>query len=473
MKGTRRLATAASLAVAALAFTPLFAGGARAAQEGPVQRSQAVNPTDTAPAPSGPQSRIIGGESTTVAAYPYLIAALREGGPRPMGQTCTGSVIGPKTILIAAHCKDGEGAKSFYYGADDLNKPDGGVRIDVASYTQHPKYEPPNGWQTGYDVAVVQTKQTIPVKGGQYAKFATSADSDLSKPGRTGTAIGYGRTRDGENQYAQLKKADLPVVDGRNTCGSFGGFNDAYMVCAGYADGHDGICQGDSGGPLVVDGVVVGVASWVKTGCGSYGAWGRLTGVMGDWVKTQLPSVEPGAPTAEFTASCSEADLSCAFDASASRDTDGSIAGYVWDFGDGTAAKGVKPSHTYSKAGTYEVKLTVTDDSGKSGSVSRRVSVGAPVGVPPVAGFSVSCWYEVCDFDARQSSDKDGDIASYAWKFGDGKTGTGLTAKHSYPAGARTYTAELTVTDRAGNTGTATRAIQCWDMGGRAFCMNG
>ncbi|MFE6775495.1 PKD domain-containing protein [Streptomyces sp. NPDC057702] len=183
--------------------------------------------------------------------------------------------------------------------------------------------------------------------------------------------------------------------------------------------------------------------------------------------------VDPGKPTADFAASCSEVDLSCAFDGSASRDSDGSIASYAWDFGDGTSGEGVKPSHTYAKAGAYEVKLTVTDNSGKSGSVSRRVSVGAPVGVPPVAGFSVSCWYEVCDFDARQSSDKDGDIASYAWKFGDGKTGTGLTAKHSYPAGARTYTAELTVTDRAGNTGTATRKVQCWDMGGRAFCMNG
>lgn len=142
--------------------------------------------------------------------------------------------------------------------------------------------------------SVVQTKQEIPVKDGQYAKFATSADSELSKPGKAAPAIGYGRVSDGENQYGHLKKADLSIVAGGGTCGSFGTFNDAYMVCAGYADGHDGICQGDSGGPLVVDGVVVGVASWVKIGCGSYGAWGRLTNEMGDWVKTQLPDVDPG-----------------------------------------------------------------------------------------------------------------------------------------------------------------------------------
>ncbi|AJE81020.1 peptidase S1 and S6 chymotrypsin/Hap [Streptomyces albus] len=283
MRGTTWLGRAGVLAAAALLSTPLTAAGADGTPGG------AAAPTGTAAVSASPHERIIGGEQTSVAEYPYIVAALREGGPRPLGQTCTGAVIGPRTILIAAHCKDGEGAKSFFYGADDLTAPEGGTRIDVASYTQHPKYQPPNGWQTGYDVAVVQTEQDIPVPDGGYAKFATSADEDLSRPGRSATAIGYGRTSDGENTTAHVKKAELPVVEGGGTCGSFGNFDAAYMVCAGYADGHDGICQGDSGGPLVVDGTVIGVASWVRTGCGSYGAWGRLTNEMGDWVSSQLP----------------------------------------------------------------------------------------------------------------------------------------------------------------------------------------
>ncbi|MBC3983887.1 S8 family serine peptidase [Streptomyces sp. AC536] len=217
----------------------------------------------------------------------------------------------------------------------------------------------------------------------------------------------------------------------------------------------------------VRDALVNSADSGVVTNPGS-GSPNKLLNVS----KLGTPA-EPGAPTAEFAASCSESALSCEFDGSASRDADGSIAGYVWDFGDGTAAKGVKPAHTYAKAGSYEVRLTVTDDSGKTGTVSKKVSVGAPAGEPPVAQFSVSCWYDACDFNAGQSTDKEGDIASYAWKFGDGQTGTGVTAKHTYPAGQKTYTAELTVTDRAGNAGTATRQIQCWDMGGRAFCFNG
>jgi YVTN family beta-propeller protein len=56
------------------------------------------------------------------------------------------------------------------------------------------------------------------------------------------------------------------------------------------------------------------------------------------------------------------------FDASSSTDSDGSVARYDWDFGDGATAPdgGATPSHTYAAAGTYTVTLTLTDDEGCS-----------------------------------------------------------------------------------------------------------
>jgi 6-phosphogluconolactonase (cycloisomerase 2 family) len=54
------------------------------------------------------------------------------------------------------------------------------------------------------------------------------------------------------------------------------------------------------------------------------------------------------------------------FDATGSDDPDGRVARYDWDFGDGVALPngGPTPAHTYSRPGTFTVKLTVTDDEG-------------------------------------------------------------------------------------------------------------
>jgi DNA/RNA endonuclease G (NUC1) len=54
-------------------------------------------------------------------------------------------------------------------------------------------------------------------------------------------------------------------------------------------------------------------------------------------------------------------------------------------------------------------------------------------------------------FDAAGSLDPNGTIVSYAWDFGDGATGSGVTAGHVYPQDGA-YTARLTVTDNDGLT---------------------
>ncbi|HUF30922.1 MAG TPA: PKD domain-containing protein, partial [Gemmatimonadaceae bacterium] len=83
-------------------------------------------------------------------------------------------------------------------------------------------------------------------------------------------------------------------------------------------------------------------------------------------------------PTASFTHACT--DLACDFDGTGSSDSDGTIASYAWDFGDGTTGSGATASHTYASGGTYSVVLTVTDDDGATGSQTQSVSVSSSSG---------------------------------------------------------------------------------------------
>ncbi|RKS72067.1 beta-propeller uncharacterized protein DUF5122 [Actinomadura pelletieri DSM 43383] len=81
------------------------------------------------------------------------------------------------------------------------------------------------------------------------------------------------------------------------------------------------------------------------------------------------------APTAAFTSNCNQ--LECSFNAAGSNDSDGTIASYAWDFGDGENGTGATPQHTYDEAGTYTVKLTVTDNRGGTGTKTQSVTVAA------------------------------------------------------------------------------------------------
>ncbi|MFZ4893545.1 PKD domain-containing protein [Plantibacter sp. Mn2098] len=168
------------------------------------------------------------------------------------------------------------------------------------------------------------------------------------------------------------------------------------------------------------------------------------TGTLQHPITVVAPNV---LPTASFTAT--PMNLSVQFDASASVDSDGTIASYAWDFGDGATGTGVNPVHVYATAGTFPVALTVTDNRGGIGQVTHQVVTTVPVNTPPVAAFTPTASGLTLTVDASASSDAEGPIASYAWNFGDGGTGSGVTAAHNYAASG-TYAVVLTVTDGGG-----------------------
>jgi PKD repeat protein len=105
------------------------------------------------------------------------------------------------------------------------------------------------------------------------------------------------------------------------------------------------------------------------------------------------------------------------------------------------------------------VKLTVTDDGGATSTVTRSVTVTAPVpNQAPTAAFTSTVTGLAVAVDAAASEDQDGSVASWAWEFGDGAVGTGEQATHAYAA-AGTYPVQLTVTDDDGATTSVTRSV--------------
>ena len=86
--------------------------------------------------------------------------------------------------------------------------------------------------------------------------------------------------------------------------------------------------------------------------------------------------VEPNLrPIAGFTYDCT--GLTCSF-TDTSTDSDGTVVSWSWDFGDGSGTSTVQnPSYTYAAAGTFNVTLTVTDNSGGTDFQTQPVTVTA------------------------------------------------------------------------------------------------
>lgn len=94
------------------------------------------------------------------------------------------------------------------------------------------------------------------------------------------------------------------------------------------------------------------------------------------------------SPIAAFTASPTSvtAPRPVAFNATASYDSDGAIANYFWDFGDGTYGSGVSVSHSYASQGTYTPVLTVTDNQGSTDQIWTNITVAPTLSAVTLSG---------------------------------------------------------------------------------------
>ena len=156
-------------------------------------------------------------------------------------------------------------------------------------------------------------------------------------------------------------------------------------------------------------------------------------------------------------------------DASASKDAQGQALTYAFDFGDGSAVvgpqAGATASHTFTSAGSYVVKVTVTNASGLKDTAQQTVTVTAPP-VAPTAAVSVTPASGVAPLqvtaDASASKDAQGQALTYAFDFGDGSAvvgpQAGATASHTFTS-AGSYVVKVTVTNASGLKDTAQQTV--------------
>jgi PKD repeat protein len=119
----------------------------------------------------------------------------------------------------------------------------------------------------------------------------------------------------------------------------------------------------------------------------------------------------------------------------------GTVASWLWDFGDGNTSTDENPLHVYQNAGTYTVSLTITDIGGCTNSIEQPDAV---VYIPyPDPAFAVDetlgCIGDVFTF----TNNSTGNAVSYQWNFGDGGTSTAENPVYSYSAEG-TYSITLT-----------------------------
>lgn len=194
-------------------------------------------------------ANIIGGtpihERASQAARSVVLLDIKNRFGQSLG-FCTATLIGPQTILSAAHCFDESRIKGFdHFDIRFTNNYDisNSLSRKGLKFQRHGTYNSTQKYD--HDIAVATFEGSIP-EGYDYVNV--DADTKASYAGKTVYVYGYGRSQDytgrpNENAWAwigQLHKGVMKIEDTYNR------FPDRYWLNSAVPSF---ICQGDSGGP--------------------------------------------------------------------------------------------------------------------------------------------------------------------------------------------------------------------------------
>lgn len=149
----------------------------------------------------------------------------------------------------------------------------------------------------------------------------------------------------------------------------------------------------------------------------------------------------------------------------ASTIADGTQAGFTYKWKFGEPASGVNdssvlknPSHLYSGVGPFDIKLTVTS---VAGCVSEDTKTLSNIFAKARAGFTVNpenCFNAVTNVSST-SNGQGNTITNWYWNFGEGITGIGVNASHTYTNADTFAIAHWVLTDKGCYSDTLTQNV--------------
>jgi hypothetical protein len=239
------------------------------------------------PLPSSTPPTVLGGASSPIADWPWLVSIYRAD-----RFICNGTLIAQRMVLSTAHCVTGgpPGSYEVATATDDGKYLRIGRRVPVTKVAAHPAFSKDT---VKNDIAILELGTALP------PPFATISAQRSADP-KAGT-LALVAAIDFRSQPGNLLQSPVPIVDDATCAPRYGdALEPEGIICAGFERGGASACPGtgSAGGPLVVlNGTgrkyqigIVSLAEDCTLPGARYGFYTRVS-LYVDWIRQVVPDV--------------------------------------------------------------------------------------------------------------------------------------------------------------------------------------